>query len=208
MKTWILREGVEGKRHMVVAFPGPMVPDSVRGDVIFRLVVPGMAEGDIVLGRMRDGTNVEGFLKYLQWLEIRLQEDNCADILEVFDLMQPSKSLLKSLDDLLFRHPGDPVEMEEKRRKSGMPFRYTRESVVYVDQQKEEIARAYREVIHPPELRIEEGVRRITFWMVDLATRDLERWEIVEEADGERRVEGEVVEEDLVWSRSLTVEDE
>jgi hypothetical protein len=202
------------KRHLLVQVSGGQVSDGRRAPIEYNLYLIEDGEvGDdaISLGQVGDGSHMEGFFKYLELLDIQIEEANCAEIAEVFDLMQPNKSLLENLNDLLFRHPSDSVEMEEERRreeKRGVSLRYTDESVVYVDEQKEDIARAYREIIKPPVFSAEGDVRQITFWMVDLATRDLERWEVIEDASGERRVDGEVVEEDLVWSILLTTEDE
>jgi hypothetical protein len=199
------------KRHLLIEVSGGQVPDGSRAPIEYNLYLVEDGEIDeeaISLGRVDDGSHIEGFFKYLELLDIQIEEANCTEIAEVFDLMQPAKSLLKSFDDLCFRRPGDILDEQEAKVKSGVRLRYTGEEVIFIDEEKEDVAERYRDVIRPPRFSEEGGMRRITFWMVDLATRDLERWEIFEDVKGERRVQGEIVEKDLVFSISVKVEDE
>jgi hypothetical protein len=175
------------KRHLLVQVSGGQVSDGRRAPIGYNLYLIEDGEvGDdaISLGQVNDGSHIEGFFKYLELLDIQIEEANCAEIAEVFDLMQPAKSLLKGFDDLHFRHPGEPLDADA--------------SVIFVRRGKKEVAERYRDVIHPPQFSVEGDERRITFWMADGATGDLERWEIIEDTNGERRVQGEMVEKDLV----------
>jgi hypothetical protein len=198
------------KRHLLIEVSGGQVPDGSRAPIEYNLYLVEDGEIDeeaISLGRVDDGSHIEGFFKYLELLDIQIEEANCTEIAEVFDLMQPAKSLLKSFDDLCFRRPGDILDEQEAKVKSGVRLRYTGESMIFVRSKKEDVAGKYRNVIHPPLFSDDGKVRRITFWMANEATGDLERWKIIEDAGGERRVEGEVVEEDLVFGISVKVED-
>jgi hypothetical protein len=197
-----------GRRYLFLqAFIPITKSDCPVNDIKFSFVMVGGPDEPIELGRLRDGSHIDGFFKALEMLGISIDEANCAKIVELFDFMQPSKSLLKSFDDLCFRRPGDILDEQEAKVKSGVRLRYTGESMIFVRSKKEDVAGKYRNVIHPPLFSDDGKVRRITFWMANEATGDLERWKIIEDAGGERRVEGEVVEEDLVFGISVKVED-
>lgn len=195
-------------RHLLLQSTGPMVPDGSIPIVEFVLYLLDGSDKGIPLGRVNDGSHIEGFLKYLDLLDIQIEEVNCAQIVEVFDLMQPRKTTLESFQALKFRGSDDLVEGENRKRDSEMRLHHTGETVIFIKTGQGERAVPYRNVIRPPLFSVEGGVRRITFWMADLVTGDLERWEIAVDADGKGKVEGEVVERDLVFSISPTVEDE
>lgn len=147
----------------------------------------------IPLGKLDDGSHMDGFLKCLELLEIHVEEANCAEIMGVFDFMQPRKKVLWGFDALSFRDVGGPEAKAEKENAQDEI-----DELVYVRRGKEDAARAYREVIYPPKFEVEGGCRWIRFWMADLSTGDLEQWGISEDNEGERRIEGKVVEADLL----------
>ncbi len=185
----ILKRGErQGKRYSLSAY----YIDTVPYDAAFRLDAPYITMEPIPLGRLNDGSFLEGFIKYLELLEIHVDEENCAEIVEVFDLMQRRKTLLQSFDDLHFRIPGDLIDQERKKKGRVMVL----DEPIIVRRGKEDIARKYRDVIQPPEFSVEKGIRRIRFWMAD---RHLEQWEISEDNEGGKKVKGKVVEKYLVF---------
>lgn len=176
-----------------------MLIDTVPYDAAFRLDAPYIKMEPISLGRLNDGSFLEGFIKYLELLEIHVEEENCAEIVGVFDLMQRRKTLLQGFDDLHFRSPGDLIDQERMKKGRVVVFG---EPVIFVQTEKKDIAREYRDIIRPPEFSIQKDTRRIWFWMVDEVTWNLEQWEISESSEGKRQVEGKVVEKDLIFAVS------
>lgn len=176
--------------------------DSSIPNIEFGLQLFDKLDEVIELGDLDSGSYVEGFFKCLELLEIQITEANCAEIVEIFDFMQPTRQLLRNFDDLHFRNGGDFVDRENQKvgrvEVPGEP-----RIAIFVRKGKEDIARKCRDIIRPPHFSVEGGVRQIRFWMVDRVPGNLERWEISENNEGKRKVEGEVLERDIVSSREV-----
>jgi hypothetical protein len=164
----------QSERYMIVAASDGPVADDVTPDVKFKLLIRGVWDESVSLGRLHDGTNMEGLLRFLKLLEIHVEEANCGEIVEVFDGMQPRKEILEG--DADFDQP-------RLRIRSG----------------KEDVLQSLTVDIQPPVFSAEEGTREITLWTIDLWSGDLEQWKISEDSEGERRIESEVVESKLIY---------
>jgi hypothetical protein len=160
------------KRHVLMARIGPVTGD-ILPDTRFSALVLGTSGECIPLGSAKERTSTEGFLVLLRREELGVVEQNCAEIVELFDLMHPQKRVLENIDDL--DQPG-----------------------IVVREEKEDKVRAYADVVQSPLFSIRDGVRVITFWTIDFWTGDLEQWDVLEGDEGETRIETKVLELGLV----------
>ena len=82
------------KNHLLDAIHIPSRFDGPPPDIKFQYI--SIPSGEyIVLGSTKDGTNTQGFLKYLDLLKITVEETTCAEIVEIFDLMHPWDDMVK-----------------------------------------------------------------------------------------------------------------
>ncbi len=190
------------ERHMLIKTVMERGGDSTFPIVKFSIYLRDESDQVIPLGRLNDDSHVDGFLKYLDFLGFHIEEANCTEIAEIFDLMQPRKSILQGYDDLNFRKPGDLVDQE--REKTGQ-IKSMGDPVIFVDKKKEDIARKYCETIRSPEFSSKESVGQIVLWAVDRLTGDLEQWKVSEDEASGKKVKCEVMEKDIIFALSPTV---
>lgn len=159
----------QDERHILTATDIQSQFDSAIPDVKFNLSFPAISSDLISLGSTKDGTNTEGFLRYLDLLAVSLEEANYTEVVEVFGKMHPWTEILKSIND--FGRPG-----------------------LHVRQKKKNKAQIYVNIIRPPVFLIEKDVRKIRLWAVNILNGNLEQWTISEDSQGTKRVESEIVE--------------
>jgi hypothetical protein len=160
----IVARGKDDERYIILASSKGMIADDSWGDIKFTLTAPGISNETIHLGFLSDESNVEGLIKFLELLEIHVNEANCEEIVEVFDGMQPFKTIIEDA--------------------SGGDTPYPAADFL-------ERLQTYGEAITSPSFSVEGGIRRVTLWTVESWTGKLERWVISEDNEGKRQIESE-----------------
>lgn len=158
----MLRIVKETDQYKIVAASDGLVADSIRSDTKFTLIAPDVSGKPVHLGWVHDGTHMQGLIKFLDLLGIHVEEANRGEIVEVFDEMQPDKTILQDAG-------GDNIPYASARFLQRL--------------------QAYGEVITPPSFSMVGGGREITLWTADLWAGKLERWVISEDGEGKRRIE-------------------
>ncbi len=162
----------ELKHHILVALQVGPVMDSIIRDTHFSAV--DRSGRHLHLGSVKEQTNTEGFLVLLEEEGMRVDEQRCAEIVDLFQFMHLQKKVIECLKDL--DQPGVRVRKGKKDR-----------------------VKLYANVIRPPLFSVEEGdVRKITFSTIDHWTGDLEQWDIAEDSGGKLQIENKVLEPGLI----------
>jgi hypothetical protein len=156
------------KRHVLVIVTR-YLGDSVPADSRF-LALDAFGKCLSLGGTLQTGSATEGLLVLLREEKLEVREKNSGEIVELFGLMHPQKKILEDVNDLIKWARGGKKDRVEK----------------------------IANVIQPPSFKAKGEAGIITFWTIDFWTGDLEQWDILEDSQGETRIEKMVLETNLI----------